>query len=231
MERSAWKTSGLPSTPHREPFQRNDNSDSQRVQNIDADDQRVSNMSDGWTLVLLVIMFGLVCLRALQLKSQGVTAFTENAQNLLLVAPFLVGFIYAISALAFDLPFPSFLKTKLLQFSFLAPIGYAVSISGLLFLAYSLYSFGNSFRVGIDDKNPNRLVTTGAFGISRNPIYVAFGLVFGGIALVVPSLGVIVTLLVLALRIHIQVLREEGFLKPHYGDEYVNYCAKVRRYL
>jgi len=34
-----------------------------------------------------------------------------------------------------------------------------------------------------------------------------------------------------AIAIHRQVLREEAFLKKHYGDACAKYCEKVRRYL
>jgi len=30
---------------------------------------------------------------------------------------------------------------------------------------------------------------------------------------------------------HCPVLREEEFMEGHYGDEYGEYCRKVRRYL
>ncbi len=30
---------------------------------------------------------------------------------------------------------------------------------------------------------------------------------------------------------HRQVLREEDYLKQHYGQEYAEYCRRVRRYL
>jgi protein-S-isoprenylcysteine O-methyltransferase Ste14 len=31
--------------------------------------------------------------------------------------------------------------------------------------------------------------------------------------------------------VHRQVLREEDYLKAHYGREYLDYCNRVRRYL
>jgi protein-S-isoprenylcysteine O-methyltransferase Ste14 len=37
-------------------------------------------------------------------------------------------------------------------------------------------SFGTSFRVGIDVEHPDKLVTTGIFAVSRNPIYVGLPL-------------------------------------------------------
>jgi protein-S-isoprenylcysteine O-methyltransferase Ste14 len=30
---------------------------------------------------------------------------------------------------------------------------------------------------------------------------------------------------------HRQVMREEGYLKVHYGQGYADYCQRVRRYL
>jgi hypothetical protein len=39
-------------------------------------------------------------------------------------------------------------------------------------LAASLVSFGKSFRVGIDIDYPDKLVTSGVFAITRNPICV-----------------------------------------------------------
>jgi protein-S-isoprenylcysteine O-methyltransferase Ste14 len=188
-------------------------------------------MHEAWALLSLLSMFGLVCLRALQLKRQGVTAFAENAQNLLFVAPFLVFFVYCIATPLLHLPLPTVLRSPLVGLPGLPLLGHLLSFAGLLLLAYSLRSFGDSFRVGIDDKRPGRLVTAGAFALSRNPIYVSFAFVFGGIAMAVPALGTALALLALAARIHAQVLREEAFCSRHYGDEYRRYCAAVRRYL
>jgi len=59
-------------------------------------------------------------------------------------------------------------------------------LAGLVLLFLSLVSFGKSFRVGIDQEHPDKLITAGVFVFSRNPIYVAFALVLLGQFLVFP---------------------------------------------
>ena len=41
---------------------------------------------------------------------------------------------------------------------------------------------------------------------------------------------IFVAVIIFALAIHRQVLREEVFLLHHYGAEYEEYCERVRRY-
>jgi protein-S-isoprenylcysteine O-methyltransferase Ste14 len=98
-------------------------------------------------------------------------------------------------------------------------------------LFLSLVSFGRSFRVGIDVDQPDKLVTTGIFAISRNPIYVGFALVLVGQFLVFPNWIPLVYLAAGVLLFHRQVLREESFMRQHYDQEYAEYCRRVRRYL
>jgi protein-S-isoprenylcysteine O-methyltransferase Ste14 len=92
-------------------------------------------------------------------------------------------------------------------------------------------TFGNSFRVGIDENTNDKLITNGTFGISRNPIYVSFIAFFLGIFLAYPNITSTIFLISVILLIHRQILREEKFLKGHYGKEYDDYCNHVRRYI
>jgi protein-S-isoprenylcysteine O-methyltransferase Ste14 len=62
-------------------------------------------------------------------------------------------------------------------------------------------------------------------------IYVCFGAFFLGQFLVHDNILTAVAVVIFSLLIHRQVLREERFLRPHYGEEYEAYCQKVRRYL
>jgi protein-S-isoprenylcysteine O-methyltransferase Ste14 len=101
----------------------------------------------------------------------------------------------------------------------------------LFLLLLSLVSFGKSFRVGIDRDHPDELVTTGIFGFSRNPIYVAFWIFLLGQFLVFPNWILLVYLIAVAWLFNRQVLREEEYMRNHYGQPYLDYCRRVRRYL
>lgn len=147
--------------------------------------------------------------------------------------PIFAFFFYEVAAVAFNLPL--FFGERANRFLYVQPFlrwaGVVACYTGLLGLYLSLRSFGDSFRVGIDDKNPDKLVTTGIYAISRNPIYVSFTFFFLGIFLIMPTLIFMLIFLLAVLLFHRQVLREEKFLKSHYGEDYAQYCKKVPRYL
>src|SRR5215467_12789061 len=67
--------------------------------------------------------------------------------------------------------------------------------------------------------------------LSRNPIYVAFWIIMLGQFLVFPNWLLLVYLGAATWLFHRQVLREEAYLIQHYGKEYSEYCARVRRYV
>ena len=129
---------------------------------------------------------------------------------------------------AFSLPTAS--RQEFFHSSLISWIGAFFDLAGLIMFLLGLVSFGKSFRVGIDADHPGRLIKTGVFAISRNPIYVAFGLVLIGQFLVFPNWILLVYLGAATWLFHRQVLREEEFLGKHYGQEYADYCKHVSRY-
>ncbi|MEB3020842.1 methyltransferase family protein [[Mycobacterium] crassicus] len=146
-----------------------------------------------------------------------------------LIPPFALIYFYAIFAGAFGWPLVG--SERFFDSAAIAWIGVASCFAGLLLVAVSLVAFGTSFRVGIDADHPDKLVTSGVFAISRNPIYVGFGLVLLGEFLVFPSWIPLIYLLAAMWLFNRQVLREEAFMRGHYGREYADYCGRVRRYL
>lgn len=179
------------------------------------------------TIALLVI---LVPSRALLLKKMGIAAFKFGKMDKkdYLIIPFALLYFYMILASTLRLPK---VGAEIFENDILRWVGVILCIFGLTGFVLSLISFGNSFRVGIDEKHPGTLVTNGIFAFSRNPIYTSFGLIMLGIFLVFSNWILFVYLVAGIWLFNRQIIREEDSLKKIYGKEYVEYCKNVRRYL
>jgi protein-S-isoprenylcysteine O-methyltransferase Ste14 len=181
-------------------------------------------------LPVLIIM---VLVRALILRKFGikVIVFGKTNKSDLIIIPIVLCFFYGMFSAVFDLPFPIILKKQFIEYDKLYLCAIAICTISLVWFTITLKIFGNSFRVGVDEKTNDKLITTGTFGISRNPIYVAFIGFFIGIFMAYFNIITIVFLIVVTITIHRQILREEKFLKNHYGKDYKEYCNNVRRYI
>ena len=110
-------------------------------------------------------------------------------------------------------------------------VGVTFACLGVLIFVLAFFSFGDSWRIGIDQQTAGKLVTAGIFSVSRNPIYVAFDLIFMSVFLMNGTWFFLIFGLLAILAIHSQTLREEKFLAQRYGGAYERYRAKVPRYL
>jgi protein-S-isoprenylcysteine O-methyltransferase Ste14 len=202
-------------------------------------DRAIANLGGGLRCAMkrhlaaltIVLLVGTVLTRVFLMKRRGITAlYFGNIDNTdFLIPPFAIFYFYLILAFAFDLPSVS--KQEFFRSEVISWAGVLLCLAGLLLLLASLVSFGNSFRIGIDTEHANKLVTTGVFALSRNPMYVAFAFVLLGEFLVFPNWIVLIYVAGGIWLFHRQVLREEENLKKLYGQEYTDYCSRVRRYL
>jgi len=126
---------------------------------------------------------------------------------------------------------PGLFEPRLFRSPLLETVGVVLALAGLTLQLTSLHQMGRSWRIGIDPDSRESLVTTGVFGISRNPIYVALDLIAVSIALMSGSLYFVLTGLLVMAGIHVQIHREERFLAAAFGEEYERYRAQVPRYL
>lgn len=79
---------------------------------------------------------------------------------------------------------------------------------------------------------PSRLVTTGLFRFLRNPIIASEMLVLWGVALYVPSAGIVIYAAAVTTAAHLVVIRiEEPVLRERFGESYAAYCRDVPRWL
>jgi protein-S-isoprenylcysteine O-methyltransferase Ste14 len=126
---------------------------------------------------------------------------------------------------------PERVQIALLHTQTIKILGEAIAVSGLVIFILAFFSFGDSWRIGIDRKTAGQLVTGGIFSISRNPIYVAFDLIFIAVFLINGTWFFLIFALVAMLAVHSQTLREEKFLAHRYGDAYERYRKQTPRYL
>jgi protein-S-isoprenylcysteine O-methyltransferase Ste14 len=179
----------------------------------------------------IILVLGMVLSRVFLLKRRGITAmkFGDTHKTDFLILPFVLFYFYTIFAAAFD--WPTVGRREFFQSEAVAWLGVLFCLAALLLMLWSLVSFRQSFRIGIDTDRPDVLITNGAFALSRNPIYVAFIAMATGQFLILPNWITLIYAGGAAALIHRQVQREEEFLRGHYGQAYADYCSRVRRYL
>jgi protein-S-isoprenylcysteine O-methyltransferase Ste14 len=111
-------------------------------------------------------------------------------------------------------------------------LGGALLVAGLALL----FSFERVFQLKRTPANPWRpttaLATDGPYRLTRNPAYVGMALVYVAIAVLAASLWVLLPLpLVLAIIDRGVIAREERYLERKFGQEYLDYKRRVRRWL
>lgn len=113
-----------------------------------------------------------------------------------------------------------------------AYVGIALVVFGIFMAAISAGQFA-SVGTGLEPfDEATILVNTGFYRFTRNPMYMGmFGMLFG-VALLLGSIGALlpIPLFMLVIRNHF-VLAEERFLEAAFGQAYLGYKTKVRRWL
>jgi protein-S-isoprenylcysteine O-methyltransferase Ste14 len=179
----------------------------------------------------VVLLFGMVVIRVFGLRRRDIKAlhFGNLDKKDFLIPPFVMFYFYQILAAAFN--WPAVKAQVIFQSEIAAWLGVILCLAGIIILGLSLAAFGTSFRIGIDIDHPDKLITGGVFALSRNPLYVAFWIVLLGQFLINPNWITLVYLATASWLFHRQVLREETYLAEHYGNEFAEYCRRVKRYL
>lgn len=103
---------------------------------------------------------------------------------------------------------------------------------GILVMAAGISGFRRAGTPVPTRETTTALVTTGAHGLSRNPLYIGLFLDYTGLALLADSAGALALLLPIAIVMrHGVVAREEAYLTRKFGAEYEAYMARVPRWI
>ena len=105
-------------------------------------------------------------------------------------------------------------------------------ITSLFFLVTSLITFFQSKNTLILIKPASSLQTNGIYSISRNPMYVGLAFAYLGMTCLIGSWWNIILLPLLLLIIQEYIIkREEKYLERAFGEKYLAYKKRVRRWL
>jgi len=109
-----------------------------------------------------------------------------------------------------------------------------LAASGLLIAVRAIRQFGKA-ETTVNPLQPNdasSLVDSGIFGWTRNPMYLGLLLVLLGWSVWLQSAGNILVLLAFVLYMtELQIKPEEEALRKVFGQTYIDYCARVRRWI
>jgi protein-S-isoprenylcysteine O-methyltransferase Ste14 len=179
----------------------------------------------------IVLLLGMVLTRVRLLKRRGIKVmkFGNIDKTDFLIIPFALFYCYVVFAAAFG--WPTLSTQELFRSEAVSWLGVLLCLVGLILILWSLISFQESFRIGIDTDRPDRLIMDGVFAFSRNPIYVAFAIILIGEFLILSNWITLIYIGAATWLFHRQVLREEKYLHRHHGGAYAEYCNRVRRYL
>jgi protein-S-isoprenylcysteine O-methyltransferase Ste14 len=190
-------------------------------------------------LISLFLFYVLFIGRAMILYKHGIKVWvigTSSKKTLEIILenilmPVLVLWSIFVVLSALNILMPNIISKLLIDIFWLKYIGILFCYIGLMIFLMALISFGKSWRIGIDEKNSNDLITTGIFKFSRNPIFLFMDLYFTGIMLIYPNIVFFVVTICVITGIHLQIIREEIFLLNKFGEEYIKYKKRTRRYI
>jgi protein-S-isoprenylcysteine O-methyltransferase Ste14 len=112
---------------------------------------------------------------------------------------------------------------RIMTDSVLFYIGLVIYCLGILLCIVSIANFAKPKQNGINTK--------GLYRFTRNPIYVAYFIYYLGCVMLTQSLILLILLIIFQVSAHWIILSEERWCVKEFGDEYIEYMKKVRRYI
>jgi protein-S-isoprenylcysteine O-methyltransferase Ste14 len=104
--------------------------------------------------------------------------------------------------------------------------------AGLAVAGWGMLTFLRARTAIIPDRPASRLVVSGPYRFSRNPMYVGLTSLYVGLSVLSDSWWPLVFLpVVLAALWFLVIRREERYLAAAFGEEYAAYRQRVRRWL
>ena len=107
----------------------------------------------------------------------------------------------------------------------------------LMIWGYLQYRLCGRYRIRVGgggpglETPPDRLVSTGPYALTRNPMYLGHIIFLIGLTLTLKSWLAAMITIGTAIWFHLRVIGDEKKLIPRLGQPYVNYLATVKRWI
>ena len=113
-----------------------------------------------------------------------------------------------------------------------AIVGIALIVGGFVLVFWCAWLYRKAKTSILPHTKDSAIIDTGPFGFSRNPIYLSMVLVFVGVCFYFNAPIALLFILpsILVLRYYV-IAKEEAYLIRRFGDVYLSYQSRVRRWL
>jgi protein-S-isoprenylcysteine O-methyltransferase Ste14 len=110
-------------------------------------------------------------------------------------------------------------------------VGYGLGAAGIALVAWALVTLHRAGTTFEPHRGADRLVTDGPFAWRRNPIYMGHVLIFLGLAELTHNVWFAILAPVYALAVFwLAILPEERHLEERFGQAYLDYKERTRRW-
>lgn len=111
-------------------------------------------------------------------------------------------------------------------------IGRSIGIVGIVLLVWAILTLRRHDTTVLPDAGASHLVTTGPYRRFRNPIYLADTMILFGAAELTKNVWLVIAAVSFVLLVTwLAILPEEQHLERRFGQAYVDYKAKSRRWI
>lgn len=158
----------------------------------------------------------------------------DSIQALIGKVYFISLFLIFFSAASFGLSlsiYKYFVPITIMENNLLQSFGLILNIISIIWIIIGQKQMEETWRIGIFDRESNRLVTSGLFRFSRHPIMLGLIGLMLSTFLCMPNCITFTIFVVSLVLINIEAFLEEKELKSKHGDSYIDYCNKTRRWL
>jgi len=154
----------------------------------------------------------------------------KNKEASLSIFLFVVTIIIAISSILSKYLNDLFIPITVLSNNYIIFIGIIFLFLNLIISFLALTQMRDSWRVGIKEDDKTELINDGIFGITRNPYFLSYIVLFLAYILLVANILLIISALIAIFSIHKMIMKEEKYLEALHGKKYLEYKNNVPRY-